>query len=101
MQFIPNASLSISAFLDPAGLKKAEGIISNARSKGWAGPRARGDPEVREFLAWMEKYNPSANLRDQNNAAGYERAEALIDVLKKCGDNLTRENVMRQAASLD
>jgi branched-chain amino acid transport system substrate-binding protein len=101
LQFIPNASLSISAFLDPAGLRKAEGILSNARSKGWTGPRARSDPEVRAFLDWMGKYNPKASLRDQNNAAGYERAEALVEVLRRCGDNLTRENVMRQAASLD
>jgi branched-chain amino acid transport system substrate-binding protein len=101
MQFIPNASLSVSAFLDPAGLKKAVGIISNARSKGWTGPGARSDPDVRDFLDWMNKYNPGASLRDQNNVAGYERAEALIEVLRKCGDDLTRENVMRQAASLD
>jgi branched-chain amino acid transport system substrate-binding protein len=101
VQFIPNASLSVSSFLDPAGLKKAVGIISNARSKGWAGPSARSDPEVRDFLSWMETYNPGASLRDQNNAAGYERAEALIEVLKKCGGNLTRENVMTQAANLD
>jgi branched-chain amino acid transport system substrate-binding protein len=101
LQFIPNASLSISAFLDPAGLKKAVGIISNARSKGWTAPGARSDPEVRDFLDWMERYNPGASLRDQNNVAGYERAEAMIEVLKKCGDILTRENVMRQAANLD
>jgi hypothetical protein len=56
---------------------------------------------VREFLDWMSKYNPHASLRDQDNVAGYERAQALVEVLKKCGDNLVRANVMRQAASLD
>ena len=101
LQFIPNASLSVAAFLDPAGLEKAAGIISNARSKGWAHPQARNDPAVREFLEWMSRYNPQASLRDQNNVAGYERAQALVEVLKKCGDNLTRANVMKQAASLD
>jgi branched-chain amino acid transport system substrate-binding protein len=101
LQFIPNASLSVTAFLDPAGLEKAAGIVSNARSKGWSHPQARSDPAVREFLEWMSSYNPQASLRDQNNVAGYERAQALVEVLKKCGDNLTRANVMKQAASLD
>jgi branched-chain amino acid transport system substrate-binding protein len=101
LQFIPNASLSVAAFLDPAGLEKATGIISNARSKGWLEPQTRTDPAVREFVDWMSKYNPQASLRDQNNVAGYERAQALVEVLKKCGDNLTRANVMKQAASLD
>lgn len=101
LQFIPNASLSINAFLDPAGLDKAAGIISNARSKGWLHTQARADPAVAEFLEWMSQYNPQASLRDQNNVAGYERAQALVEVLKKCGDDLTRANVMKQAASLD
>jgi branched-chain amino acid transport system substrate-binding protein len=101
LQLIPNASLSIAAFLEPAGLEKTVGIICNARSKGWSNPRAQVDPAVREFLDWMKKYNPHASLRDQNNVAGYERAQALLEVLKICGDNLTRANVMKQAASLD
>jgi branched-chain amino acid transport system substrate-binding protein len=101
LQFIPNASLSIAAFLEPAGLEKAVGVICNARSKNWWSARSHDDPAVREFLDWMSKYNPKANLRDQDNVAGYERAQTLIAVLQKCGDNLTRENVMKQAASLD
>jgi branched-chain amino acid transport system substrate-binding protein len=101
LQFIPNVSLSVAAFLEPAGLEKSAGIITNARSKSWLSPRAQSDPAVREFLDWMSKYNPHASLRDQNNVAGYERAEVLVEVLKRCGDNLTRANVMKQAASLD
>ena len=101
LQFIANASLSTAAFLDPAGLPKAAGIITNARSKGWLEPQAQSDPAVREFVEWMRQYNPQASLRDQNNVAGYERAAALVEVLKKCGDNLTRANVMQQAAHLD
>jgi branched-chain amino acid transport system substrate-binding protein len=101
LQFIPNASLSIAAFLEPAGLEKSAGIICNARSKNWWSARSHDDPAVREFLDWMSKYNPQASLRDQDNVAGYERAQTLVAVLQKCGDNLTRENVMKQAASLD
>ncbi len=101
LQFIPNASLSISAFLEPAGLKKAEGIITNARSKNWLKPQDRNDPAVRAFLDWMKKYNPDANIRDANYVYGYEVAETVVAVLKKCGNDLTRANVMKQAASLD
>jgi branched-chain amino acid transport system substrate-binding protein len=101
LQFIPNASLSVAAFLDPAGLEKSTGIITNARSKGWSFPRAQNDPAVRDFLDWMKKYNSQASLRDQDNVAGYERAQVLVEVLKKCANNLTRANVMKRAASLD
>jgi branched-chain amino acid transport system substrate-binding protein len=101
LQLIPNASLSVAAFLEPAGLTKAAGIISNARSKGWRGVQMEPDPAVRDFLEWMKKYNPEANLRDQNNVAGYERAEALVAVLTKCGDDLSHANVMKKASSLD
>jgi branched-chain amino acid transport system substrate-binding protein len=101
LQFIPNASLSVAASLEPAGLEKSTGIITNARSRSWTSRRAEGDPEVRDFLDWMRKYNSDASLRDQNNVAGYERAEALVEVLGKCGNDLTRANVMKQASSLD
>ena len=100
-QFVPNASLSVAAFLEPAGLEKATGIITNARSKGWATAKSRSDPAVHDYLEWMRKYNPGASLRDQINVAGYERAQALVEVLRKCGDDLTHANVMKQAASLD
>jgi branched-chain amino acid transport system substrate-binding protein len=101
LQFIPNASLSVAAFLEPAGLKKAAGVISNARSKSWLKPASNRDPAVRAFLEWMRKYNPDASLRDANNVYGYEVAQALEEVLKKCGNELTRANAMKQAASLD
>ena len=53
------------------------------------------------FVEWKHKYNPDASLRDANNVYGYEVAQTLVEVLKKCGGNLTRANVMKQAASLD
>jgi branched-chain amino acid transport system substrate-binding protein len=101
LQFIPNASLSIAAFLEPAGLKKSAGIIANARSKSWLRPQSRQDLAVRAFLDWMKKYNPDASLRDANNVYGYQVAQTIVEVLKKCGDNLTRANVMKHATSLD
>ncbi len=101
LQLIPNGSLSIAAFIEPAGLEKATGIITNARSKGWSDPRSRQDPDVRAFLAWMKKYNADANERDANNVYGYEVAQTLVALLKQCGNELTRENVMKQAANLN
>ena len=101
LEFIPNASISIPAFIEPAGMKQARGIISNARSKSWLHGPSRQDSDVRAFLDWMKTYNPDANIRDANYVYGYEVAEAVVEVLKKCGANLTRENVMKQAASLD
>ncbi len=101
MQFIPNPSVSIAAFLEPAGLEKAAGVMANARSKGWHAAQAKSDPAVREFLEWMSKYNPQASLRDQNNVAGYERAQALVAVLKQCGNDLSRTSVMKVASNLD
>jgi branched-chain amino acid transport system substrate-binding protein len=101
LQFIPNASLSNAAFLDPAAVAKAAGIISNARSKGWLSPQSQHDPAVQEFLEWMRRYLPDTNIRDANNVYGYEVAQTLIEVFKNCGDDLTRANVMKQAAHLD
>ena len=56
---------------------------------------------MHKFLEWMKKYNAKARDRDANNVYGYEVAQMLVEVLKKCGDDLTRANVMKQAASLD
>jgi len=101
LEFIPNASLPMVALLEPGGREKAAGTISNARSKSWLTAEAQQDPEVRAFVEWMHKYNAEANLRDASYVYGYEVAEATVEVLKKCGPDLTRANVMKQAASLD
>ena len=69
--------------------------------KSWLKPASNRDPAVRAFLEWMRKYNPDASLRDANNVYGYEVAQTLEEVLKKCGNELTRANAMKQAASLD
>ncbi len=101
LQFIPNASLSTAAFIEPAGLQKAAGIITNARSKSWTSERSQSDPDVQRFLDWMKKYDADANPKDANVVFGYEVSELLIAVLKNCGDELTRANVMKQASNLN
>jgi branched-chain amino acid transport system substrate-binding protein len=100
LQFIPVGSISIAAFLDPAGLEAAQGIISSAHSKSWRASQA-GDPDVAAFLDWMRTYNSEASIRDALNVWAYQVCDTLVHILSQCGDNLTRANVMKQAASLD
>ena len=101
LQFIPSSSLSVAAFLDPAGLDKAKEILTAARSKGWNSTLALRDSEVRDYMAWLQKYNPQAKERDQLNVLGYELGETMTAVLDQCGDDVSREHVMNIAKKLD
>ena len=101
LQFVPNASLSIAAFIEPAGLTKSTGIITNARSKATTDAAAQHDPAVRDYLDWIRQYAPKGSERDAAYVYGYELAQTLVEVLRKCGDGLTRANVLRQATHLD
>ncbi len=83
-----------------AGLEKGVGIISAAFAKDPTDPQWQDTPEYKEWLAFMKKYNASANLADVQAVIGYSYAQTLVAVLKASGDNLTRENIMKQAASL-
>jgi len=98
--FMTNVSSSVGAVFRPAGPEKGIGIISAAYGKDPTDPQWQDAPDFKEWLAWMKKYNPSASVADANNVYGYGVAYLLVQVLKACGDNLTRENVMKQAASL-
>jgi branched-chain amino acid transport system substrate-binding protein len=98
--FMTNVSSSVGAVFRPAGPAKGIGIISAAYGKDPTDPQWQDAPDFKEWLAWMKKYNPSASVADANNVYGYGVAYLLVQVLKACGDNLTRENVMKQAASL-
>ena len=84
----------------PAGPEKGVGIISAAYLKEPTDPQWQNTPEYKEWLAWMKKYNTSGNVADGNNVAGYSYTQTMVAVLKACGDNLTRENVMKQAANI-
>ncbi len=99
-QFLSYVSNSVGAVMRPAGLEKGVGIISSAFDKDPTDPQWQDTPEYKEWLAWMKKYNPSANITDAIAVDGYGRAQTMVAVLKACGDNLTRENVMQQAASM-
>jgi len=93
-------SVSVGTVLVPAGLEKSVGIISSNYGKDPTDPQWDNDPGMIEWRAFMKKYFPDGNLQDASNVYGYSVARTLVQVLKQAGDNLTRENVMKQAANL-
>jgi branched-chain amino acid transport system substrate-binding protein len=100
LQFIDNPAASVGPVMKPAGLEKAKGVLSTGFVKDPTDPRFQNDADFKQWLAWMKKYFPGGSLEDPQNAVGYAQAQTMVQVLKQCGDDLTRENVMRQAANL-
>ena len=100
VQYLNNVSSSIGAVLTPAGLEKSVGIITTAYLKDYSDAQWANDPAVKSWESFMKKYYPAGDLNDVSNMYGYTVARTLEQVLKQCGDNLTRENVMKQAASM-
>lgn len=100
VQYLNNVSIGVGSVLTPAGLDKSAGIISSNYGKDPADPTWDNDLAMNEWRAFMKKYYPDGNLIDNFNSYGYSVARTLVQVLKQCGDNLTRENVMKQAANL-
>jgi branched-chain amino acid transport system substrate-binding protein len=100
LQLITSVSISIVSVLQPAGLEKSVGLVSVGYLKDPGDPALKNDSGVRDYMAFMQKYYADGNPADVLNAYGYSAAQTLGQVLKQCGDDLTRENVMRQAANL-
>lgn len=94
-------SASTGSVIKPVGFENAQGLISAAYFKDPNDPKWADDAGFKEFNAFVDQYMPDANRSDTLIVNGYNTAQLLIHVLKQCGDNLTRENVMKQAASLD
>jgi ABC-type branched-subunit amino acid transport system substrate-binding protein len=101
VQYLNNTSISVGGVLIPAGLDKAIGIISSNYGKDPTDPHWSNDPGMNEWRTFMAKYFPDGDLKDASNVFGYSAARTLVQVLRQCGDNLTRENVMKQASSLN
>jgi len=99
-QYLTSGSSSVAAVLQPAGLEKSIGIISAGYIKDPTDVQWHGEQSYKDWLAWMKKYNPDADIADRFNVYGYSAAQTLEVLLRQCGDDLTRENVMRQAANL-
>ncbi|WP_454630008.1 ABC transporter substrate-binding protein [Bradyrhizobium cenepequi] len=91
---------AMSTALGPAGVENSVGVISASFLKDPSDPAWKDDPAIRDWLSFMEKYYPTGDKGSSAALYGYAAAETLAQVLKQCGDDLSRENVMRQAASL-
>jgi branched-chain amino acid transport system substrate-binding protein len=91
---------SVGATFKPAGLEKSKGILAAGFLKDVTDPKWADDKDVKEFFAWMKENLPQAEPSDSLNEAGYMYARTLEQVLRQAGDNLTRENIMKQAAGL-
>jgi branched-chain amino acid transport system substrate-binding protein len=100
LHFLNNVSNSVGSVLTPAGLDKSVGLITSLYQKDPTDPQWQDSPEYLEWVAWMDKYNPAGAKTDQFNVYGYNAAMTLVQLLKQCGDDLSRANVMRQAANL-
>jgi branched-chain amino acid transport system substrate-binding protein len=100
MHIVSNVSASVGGVIKPAGFENAQGMLSAAYAKDGADPQWDNDPGMKKFFAFLEKYYPDANKLDNSVVYGYGAAQTMVKVLQMCGDNLTRENVMKQAASL-
>jgi ABC-type branched-subunit amino acid transport system substrate-binding protein len=100
LHFLNNVSASVGSVIKPAGYQNAQEIISAAYLKDASDPQWNDDPGMKGFYAFLAKDFPEGDRLDQGTVVGYGVAQTLIQVLKQCGDNLTRENIMKQAASL-
>jgi branched-chain amino acid transport system substrate-binding protein len=98
--YLNNVSSSFGSVFQPAGIPASQGVMLALYRKDVNDPQFANAPDVTAFKAFFSKYMPSANIKDDTHNYGYSVAHTMLEVLKKCGDNLTRENVMRQAASL-
>ena len=99
--YLNSISSSVNSVMVPAGTENGTGIYTANYIKDPTDPQFQKGKEWDDWVAWMKKYHPSGSLTDNFNVYGYTAAQTLTQVLKQAGDNLTRDNVMKQAASLD
>jgi branched-chain amino acid transport system substrate-binding protein len=100
VHYLNNVSISTATVLKPAGLEASKGLITALYGKEVSDPQWKNDKGFQDWLAWMKKYYPDGSVEDNSNAYGYSVAMTLAQVLKQCGNDLSRENIMRQAANL-
>ncbi len=100
VHYLNNVSSSLGTVLKPAGLEASKGLITALYMKEVTDPKWRNDKGYLEWMAWMKKYYPEGALDDQANGYGYNVAILMTHVLKQCGNDLSRENIMRQAANI-
>ena len=98
--FLASVSNSVGSVLKPAGLENSRGVLSSNYIKDPTDPAWKDDPAIREWAAFMDKYFPEGDKTSTFSVYGYATAQTMVQVLKQCGDELTRENIMKQAANL-
>jgi len=98
--FLNSVGNGVGTTMKSAGMEKGIGIISATYLKDPTDPQWQDTPEYKEWLAFMNDHNLSASIADAQSVVGYSYAQTMVAVLKACGDNLTRENVMKQAANI-
>ncbi|MBR1147573.1 ABC transporter substrate-binding protein [Bradyrhizobium sp. AUGA SZCCT0431] len=100
LHIVSNVSASVGSVIKPAGFENAQGILSANYAKDGADAQWDNDPGMKKFYEFLAKYYPEANKLDGSVVYGYGAAQTMVKVLEMCGDDLTRANVMKQAASL-
>ena len=100
LHFLTNVSASVGSVIKPAGAEKAVGIITSAYIKDSTDPRWKDDPGIQKWRAFMDKWLPGADQTDGGYLAGYGVDQTLMQVFKQCGTDLSRENIMQQAANI-
>jgi branched-chain amino acid transport system substrate-binding protein len=100
IHFLNNVSVSIGSVIKPAGMPASQGIISSQYLKDPTDPQWKNDAGMKGWNAFLDKYFPEADRADASVMYGYTVAQGLVHVLKNCGNDLTRENIMKQAASI-
>jgi len=101
VHIMTNVSASVGAVLKPAGLDHSKGILSAGYQMDVTDPQWDSTPGMKRFRAFMEKYYPEADKSESGPLTAWNTSTALVEVLKRCGDNLTRENVMKVVANMD
>jgi branched-chain amino acid transport system substrate-binding protein len=100
LHLLNNVGASVGSVLTPAGLDKSVDLVTVQYYKDATDPQWKDDPAMLEWRAFMARYYREGNVEDASNIYGYIAAQTMVQVLKQCGNDLTRENVMRQAANL-
>jgi ABC-type branched-subunit amino acid transport system substrate-binding protein len=100
LYFVDYVGSAVAAVLRPAGLKKSVGLISTAYLKDPTDPQWQNDPDYKTWRVWMAKYMASGDVADLFNVTGYVEGTVLVAILKQCGDDLSRQNIMDKAAHL-
>ena len=99
IQYVNNVSASVGTVMKPAGFDNVQGVLTAAYSMDATDPNWNDNAEMKAFKAFMAKYHPTAHVADNGNLNGYTVSMLMAETLRRCGNELTRANVMKQAAS--